>query len=167
MEGVDCLVTLLVGDGPKNSWPTCQELAISGEFGGNVLPVETSVLDKDPISDDPSDHREINYAELLSEEIGATDLVRVALEVFHPLGHSGDLKLRSLGMENAEVSRYDVLVNEIDPDPGLSGFVGISWSQAGLVLGIEVFKELEDDMRVVKGFTLIRESGDQSFGIES
>ena len=70
-------------------------------------------------------------------------------------------------MENAEVSWYDVFVDEIDPDPGLSGFVGISRPQTGLVLGIEIFKELEDDMRVVKGFTLIRESGDQSFGIES
>ena len=35
------------------------------------------------------------------------------------------------------------------------------------MLGISVFEKLEDDVRVVNRFSLIRESGDQAFGIES
>jgi hypothetical protein len=88
------------------------------------------------------------------------------LKVLEPFAHGGGLELRGLGMEDAEVSRDDVLVDDIDPDPGLSGIVGICWSQLRLVLGVSVFKELEDNVRVVKGFSLISESGNQSFGIE-
>jgi len=36
----------------------------------------------------------------------------------------------------------------------------------GFVLGISIFEELEDDVRVVKRFPLISESGDQSFRIK-
>ena len=118
------------------------------------------MFDKDPIPGDPTDYGEVDDAEFLSKEVGPVDLVGVALEIFHPFGQGGRLKLRSLGVEDAEVARHDVLVDDIDPDPGLSGLVGIGGYQAGLVLGVSIFEELEDDVRVVKRFPLIRECGD-------
>jgi len=167
VEGVDGLVTLLVRERPEDGWSVYQELAISNELGGDVLPVEAPVFDKDPISGDPRENGEIDNAKLLSEEVRTTDLIGEALEVLEPLGHGDSLKLRGLGVEDAEVARDDVFVDDIDPDPGLSGIVGICGPQAGLVLGVSIFEELEDNARVVQGFSLISESGDQSFGIES
>ena len=125
------------------------------------------MFDKDPIPGDPRENGEIDNAEFLSEKVRTTDLVGEALEVLEPLAHGGSLKLRGLGVEDAEVARDDVLVDDIDPDPGLSSAVGICGSQAGLVLGVSIFEELEDNARVVEGLPLIGESGDQSFGIES
>ena len=70
-------------------------------------------------------------------------------------------------MEEPEVARDDEFVDKVDPDPGLSGKVGVGRYHTGFVLRIGVFKELEDDMRVVKGFPLIRDGGDESSGVES
>ena len=70
-------------------------------------------------------------------------------------------------MEEAEVTRHDKFVDKIDPDPGLSGLVGISGYHVGFVLRVSIFEELEDDVRVVKGSPLMCEGRDQSFGIES
>ena len=70
-------------------------------------------------------------------------------------------------MEETEVARDDEFVDKIDPDPGLSGKVGVGRYHAGFILRVSVFKELEDDMRVVKGFPLIRDGGDKSSGVES
>jgi len=167
VEGVNGLVTVLVREGPEDGWSVYQELGISNKFGRDVLPVEAPVFDKDPIPGDPRENGEINNAEFLPEKVRTTDLVGEALEVLEPLGHSDSLKLRSLGVEDTEVARDDVLVDDIDPDPGLSGVVGICGPQAGLVLGVSIFEELEDNARVVQGFSLISESGDQTFGIES
>ena len=69
-------------------------------------------------------------------------------------------------MEDAEVTWDDELVDEIDPDPCLSSLIGIGWYHVGFVLGIGIFEELEDDVRVVKRFPSISECGDQSFWIE-
>ena len=62
-------------------------------------------------------------------------------------------------MEEAEVARHDELVDEIDPDPGLGGEVRVHGYQMGFVLRISGLEELEDDVRVVKRSSLIRESG--------
>jgi len=186
VEGIDCLVILLVllvagtsgrsertrkrqthGESFEESGSVCQELAVSREFLGDILPLEPSVFDKDPIPGGPTDYGEVDDAETLSKEIGPADLVGVALEIFHPLGQGGRLKLRGLSVEDAEVTGHDILVDKIDPDPGLSGLVGIGGYQAGFVLGVSIFEELKDDVRVVKRFPLIRDGGDQSFGIES
>jgi hypothetical protein len=53
VEGVDGLVTFLVGEGLEHSWPVYDELTVSSKFRRDVLPVEASVFDKDPIPDDP------------------------------------------------------------------------------------------------------------------
>jgi len=100
------------------------------------------------------------------KKVRALDLVGIALEIFDPFVQGGGLKLRGLSVEDAEVAGHDVLVDEIDPDPGLSSLVGISWYQAGLVLRVSIFEEFEDDLRIVKRFPLICESGNQPFGIE-
>jgi len=159
VEGVDCLVIIPVRESPLDSWTACQEFAVGGEFWRDSLPLETSVIDEDPISDSPTGNGEIDDAEFLSEEIRAANLVGVALEVFDPFVRNGSLELRGLGVEDAEVARDDELVDEIDPDPGLSGLIGISWYQVGFVLGVSIFEELEDDVRVVKGSALVGESG--------
>ena len=125
------------------------------------------MLDKDPISDDPRDDGEVDDAEFLSKEVWTADLVGITLEILDPLAEDGCLKLRGLGVEKAEVARDDELVDEITPDPALSGLVWIGWSQMGFVLGIGVFEEFEDNMGVMKGFSLVCEGGDESFGIES
>ena len=70
-------------------------------------------------------------------------------------------------MEEPKVPRDDEFVDKVDPDPGLSGEVGVGRYHAGFVLGISIFEELEDDVRVVKGFPLIRDGGDESSGVES
>ena len=70
-------------------------------------------------------------------------------------------------MEEAEVAGDDEFVDKVDPDPGLSGKVRVGRYHAGFVLRVSVFKELEDDMRVVKGFTLIGDCGDETSGVES
>lgn len=69
-------------------------------------------------------------------------------------------------MEDAEVTVNDEFVDKVDPDPGLGSLIRISWYYVGFVVGIGIFEELEDDVRVVKRFALISESGDQSFRIE-
>lgn len=89
------------------------------------------------------------------------------MEIFDPFAKGGGLELRGLSVEEAEVARYDELVDEIDPDPGLSGEIGVGRYHMGFVLGVGIFEELEDDMRVVKRSSLMGESGDQSFGVES
>jgi len=142
-----------------DSWTVCQEFAVNGEFWRDGLPLETSVIDEDPIPDGPTGDGEIDDAELLSEEVRAANLVGVALEIFDPFGRSGGLELRGLSVEDAEVARDDELVDEIDPDPGLSGLIGISWYQVGFVLGVSIFEELEDNVRVVKRPALMGESG--------
>lgn len=142
-------------------------MAVFDEFLGDVFLVEASVFGKDPISDDPRDDGEIDDAEFLSKEIWATDLVGVALKVFDPLVQDGYLKFGGAGVEEAEVARHDELVNEIGPDPGLSGLVWIGWSQMGFRLGVNILEELENNMGVVEGISPIGESGDQPFGIES
>lgn len=81
------------------------------------------------------------------------------MEIFDPFVENGGPKLRSLSVEDTEVSRDDELVDEIDPDPRLSGLIGVSWYQVGLVLRVSILEELEDDVRVVKRSSLIRESG--------
>jgi len=68
-------------------------------------------------------------------------------------------------VEEAKVARDDEFVDKVDPDPGLSCEVGVGRYHAGFSLRVSIFKELEDDMRVVKGSPLMRESGDQSSGI--
>lgn len=125
------------------------------------------MLDEDPISDDPRGNGEIDDAELVPKEERAADLVGVALEIFDPLVQDGGLKLGGLRVEETEVTRDDELVDEITPDPGLSGLVRVGWSQMGFVAGVDVFEEFENDVRVVKGFALVGESGDQTLGIES
>jgi len=70
-------------------------------------------------------------------------------------------------VEEAEVARYDELVDEINPDPGLSGLVWIGWSQMGFALGVGVFEEFKDNVGVMNGLSLIGESGDETFGVES
>ena len=140
--------------------PICQELAISTEFWGDVLPLKTSVFGEDPVPTGPTDDREIDDAEFLSKEVRPADLVGVTLEIFDPFVQGGGLKLSGLGVEEAEVARYDELVDEVDPDPGLSGDVRIGGYQAGLVLRVGSFEELEDDVRVVKRPSLVREGGD-------
>jgi len=167
VEGIDRLVALLIRGGSEDSWSACQELAVLNEFWGNACPVEASVFDKDPISDDPRGDGEVDDAEFVSEEVRTTDLVGVALKVFDPLVQDGPLKLGGLRVEKAEVTRDDELVDEVTPDPGLSGLVWIGWSQMGFVPGINVFEELENNVGVVKGFSLIGESGNETFGIES
>lgn len=117
------------------------------------------MFDVDPIPQDPAGYGEVDDAEFLSKKVRAADLVGVALEVFDPFAQSGCLKFRGLGVEQAEVARHNVFVNEIDPDPGLGGLVGISGPQ-GVVLGVSIFEELEDDLRIVKWFALICDSGD-------
>lgn len=124
------------------------------------------MFDKDPISDNPRNDGEIDDAEFLSKEIGTTDLVGVALKIFNPLVQDGHLKLGGLGVKEAEVARHDELVDEIAPDPGLSGLVWIGRSQMGLILGVNIFEEFENDVGVVKGSASISESGDETFGIE-
>ena len=143
-----------------------QALAISGELWGDGLPPETSVLGKDPIPGGPTGNGNIDDAVLLSKEVRLLDLVGVALKIFGPFAQGGCLKLRGLSVEEAEVARDDEFVDEIDPDPGLGGEVGVGRYYAGCVLWVSVFKELEDDMRVVKGFPLIGDCGDQSSGVE-
>lgn len=69
-------------------------------------------------------------------------------------------------MEEAEVARDDELVDEVDPNPGLSGEVRVGRYDVRLVLRVSIFEELEDDVRVVEGSALVSESGDQSFRIE-
>ena len=117
------------------------------------------MIDEDPIPDSPTGDGEIDDAEFLSEEVRATDLVGVALEIFDPFVQNGDLEFRSLSVEDAEVAGDDELVDEIDPDPGLSGLIGISWYQVGFVLGVSIFEELEDNVRVVERSALVGESG--------
>ena len=85
------------------------------------------MFDEDPIPDDPTGNGEIDDAKFLSEEIRATDLVDVALEIFDPFVENGGPKLRGLSVEDTEVSRDDELVDEIDPDPRLSSLIGVSW----------------------------------------
>jgi len=153
--------------GFEDSWSGCQALAVFDEFLRDVFPIEASVFGKDPISDDPWDDGEIDDAEFLSKEIWATDLVGVALKVFDPLVQDGYLKFGGAGVEEAEVARHDELVNEIGPDPGLSGLVWIGWSQMGFRLGVNILEELENNVGVVEGIAPIGESGDQPFGIES
>ena len=178
VEGVDCLVVLLVlsvawtsgwfeevkkretdRESSFDSWTACQEFAVNGELWRDGLPLETSVIDKDPIPDGPTGDGEIDDAEFLSEEVRAANLVGVALEIFDPFARSGSLELRGLSVEDAEVARDDELVDEIDPDPSLGGLIGIGWYQVGFVLGVSIFEELEDDVRVVKRPALMGESG--------
>lgn len=142
-------------------------LTVGDEFGGDFVPVEASVFSEDPVSDDPGNHREIDDAEFFAEEIGAADLVDIASEILDPLLEGNSLKLLSLRMEDAEIAWDDELVDEIDPDPGLCGLVGIGRSQVGLVFGIGIFEEFENDVRVVKGLGLIGECRDQTLWIES
>ena len=118
------------------------------------------MFDEDPIPDGPAGDGEIDDAEFLSEEVRAADLVDVALEIFDPFVENGDSKLRGLSVEDTEVARDDELVDEIGPDPGLSGLIGVGWYQVGFVLGISIFEELEDDVRVVKGSALMGDNGD-------
>ena len=134
-------------------------IAVFNELGGDAGSVEASVFDEDPISDDPRGNGEIYDAELVSEEVRATDLVGVALKIFDPLVQDGGLELGGLRVEEAKITRDDELVDEITPDPGLSGLIWIDWSQMGFIARINVFEEFENDVRVVKGFTLIGESG--------
>lgn len=141
-------------------------MAVFNEFLGDTLPVEASVFDKDPIPDDPRDDGEIDDAELLSKEVRTTDLVGVALKIFDPLVQGGDLSLRGRGVEEAEVAGDDELVDEITPDPGLSGLVWIGWSQMGFMLGANIFEEFDDNVGVMEWPSLMGESGDQTFGIE-
>ena len=100
-------------------------MAVSSEFGRDVLPVETLFIDKNPISDDPSNDGEIDDARFLSEEVRATDVVSIRPEVPDPFGDDGSLKFGCLGLEDAEITWDDELVNEINPDPGLSSLVRI------------------------------------------
>lgn len=118
------------------------------------------MFDKDPIPDGPTGNGEIDDAEFLSEEVRPADLVDVTLEISNPFVQSGGLKLRGLGVEEAEVAWHDKLVDKVDPDPCLSSLVGVGWHQAGFVLGVSIFKELEDDLRVVQGSALMRDGGD-------
>ena len=118
------------------------------------------MFDVNPIPHGPAGDGEIDDAEFLSKKVGPADLVGVALEVFDPFVQGGRLKLRGLSVEEAEVAGDDVFVDKIDPDPGLSGQVWISGPQAGFVLGESIFEELEDDVRIVKWFALVCESGD-------
>ena len=69
-------------------------------------------------------------------------------------------------MEDAEVTVNDEFIDEVDPDPRLGSLIWVSWYHVGFILGISIFEELEDDVRVVKRFPLISESGDQSFRIK-
>ena len=100
-------------------------MAVSSEFWRDVTPVETLLVDKNPISDDPSNHGEINDTQFLPEEIRATDAFSVGPEVPDPFGHDGGLKFRSLGSEDTKITRDDELVNEVNPDPGLSSLVRV------------------------------------------
>ena len=125
------------------------------------------MLDKDPIPSGPTGYGNIDDAELFPKEVRPADFVGVALEEFGPFEQGGCLKIRGLSVEEAEVARDDEFVDIVDPDPGLSGEVGVGRYHAGFVLRISVFKELEDDMRIVKRFSLIRDGGDQSSGVES
>jgi len=167
VQGINCLVVLLVRESSEDGRSLCEELAVSGELGGDILPSETSAFDKDPIPHGPAGYGEIDDAEFLSKEVWAADLVDVALEIFDPFAKGGGLELRGLSVEEAEVARYDELVDEIDPDPGLSGEIGVGRYHMGFVLGVGIFEELEDDMGVVKRSSLMGESRDQSFGVES
>ena len=146
-------------EGSFDSWTVCQEFAVNGELWRDGLSLETSVIDEDPIPDGPTGDGEINNAEFLSEEVRAANLVGIALEIFDPFVRSGGLELGGLSVEDAEVARDDELVDEIDPDPGLSGLIGIGWYQVGFVLGVSIFEEFEDDVRVVKRPALMGESG--------
>jgi len=127
VEGVNCLVILPFRESSEDSGATCQELAVSSVFWGDVLPLETSAFDKDPIPHDPTGDGEINDAEFLAKEVWPADLVNVTLEIFVPFVQGGRLELGGLSMEEAEVAGYDELVDEIDPDPGLSGDIGVGW----------------------------------------
>lgn len=118
------------------------------------------MFDEDPISDGPAGDGEIDNTKFLSEEVGPADLVGIALEIFDPFVQSGGLKLRGLCVEEAEIARDDELVDKIDPDPSLSGLVGVGRYQAGFVLGVSTFEELDDDLRVVQGSILVGDSGD-------
>lgn len=69
-------------------------------------------------------------------------------------------------MEEAEVARDDELVDEISPDPGLSGLVWIGGPEVGFGSGVNIFEEFENDMGVMEGSALIRKSGDEAFGVE-
>lgn len=84
MEGVDCIVVLPDGKSPLDRRSFRQHLAVSVEFGRDGLPTETSVLDEDPISDDPAGDGEIDDAEFLPKEVRAADLGSVTLEVLDP-----------------------------------------------------------------------------------
>ena len=125
------------------------------------------MFDDDPIPHGPAAYGNIDDAEFLSEEVRPADLVSEALEILDPLAEGGGLKLGGLSVEEAEVARDDELVDEVDPDPGLGSDVRIGGYQVGLLLGISVLEELEDDMGVVEGPPLVREGRDKTFGIES
>ena len=125
------------------------------------------MFDDDPIPHGPAAYGNIDDAEFLSEEVRPADLVSEALEILDPLAEGGGLKLGGLSVEEAEVARDDELVDEVDPDPGLGSDVRIGGYQVGLLLGISVLEELEDDMGVVEGPPLVREGRDETFGIES
>lgn len=122
---------------------------------------------KDPIPSSPTGYRNIDDAELLAKEVRLLDLVGVALEIFGPFVEGGRLKFSGLSVEEAEVAGDDEFVDKVDPDPGLSGKVGVGRYHPGFVLRVSVFKELEDDMRVVKGSALICDGGDETSGVES
>ena len=115
------------GESSFDGRTACQEFAVGNEFWRDGLPLETSVFDEDPIPDDPTGNGEIDNAEFLSEEVRAADLVGIALKIFDPFVQDGGLELRGLGVKNTEVARDDELVDEINPDPRLSGLIGISW----------------------------------------
>jgi len=66
-------------------------LAVIDEFFGDALSAEAPMFDKDPISDNPRDDRDVDDTDFLSKEVGTADLVGVALEVFHPLVEGGYL----------------------------------------------------------------------------
>jgi len=160
VEGIERLVVFLVRKGSFHSWAACQEFAVNTKFWRDGLPLETPAFDEDPIPDDPTGNGEIDDTEFLSEEVRAADLVGVALKIFDPFVQNGGLELRGLSVEDTEVTRDDELVDEIDPDPRLGGLIGVGWYQVGCILGIGIFEELEDDVRVVKGSALMGESGD-------
>ena len=104
------------------------------------------MFDKDPISHGPADNGNIYDAVFLPKEVRPADLVGKALEIFDPFTEGGYLELGGLSVEEAEVAGHDELVDEVDPDPGLGGDVGVGRYQVGLVLGIGGLEELEDDM---------------------
>ena len=125
------------------------------------------MLGKDPIPGGPTGNGDIDDSEFLPEEVWFADLVGIALEIFDPFVQGAGLKLRGLSVKEAEVAGHDELVDEVDPDPGLSGIVRVHGYHTGCELRISIFEELEDDVRIVNGSPVVGDGGDETSGIES